>query len=257
MSERPLASARGVCVDLSGRRILTDVDLDVEPGSFVGILGPNGAGKTTLLRALLGLVPCSAGQVRIDGLKPRSAWRTVGYVPQRQGFAWDYPISVEQVVMSGLVRHQGMLRQARTHHWKAVHHALDRVVMDDHRHRTIGELSGGQRQRVLIARALATGCRLLVLDEPFTGVDLPTQEALTRLLADLASEGTAVVMTSHDLASTMAACHRVVLVNRGIVADGTPEDLRDASLWERTFRVGPDSPVLAALNLRTPQEVLC
>lgn len=248
MSER-VVSARGLAVDLGGRRVLSDVDLDVAEGELLGLVGPNGAGKTTLLRGLLGLVPLSAGESTVCGTSPRRAHRRTGYVPQRHTFAWDFPVSVEQVVMTGRVRHVGWLRQPGVGDFKAVRRALRLVEMEDLARRTIGELSGGQKQRVLIARALATHPRVLFLDEPFTGVDVPTQELLTDLLARLADDGVAVLMTTHDLAGAMATCHRVALVNRGIVAQGSPEELRDPETWIRAFGVRAGSPLLASIGL--------
>lgn len=240
--------ARGVGVDLGGVPVLRDVDLDVRPGDFLGLVGPNGAGKTTLLRALLGLVPLAEGSVELCGTSPRRATRRVAYVPQRHAFVWDFPISVEQVAMTGRVRHVGWLRGPRVHDYRCVRRALRRVEMADLSARTIGDLSGGQKQRVLIARALAAEPDVLVLDEPFTGVDMPTQELLTILLRDLAREGMTVVTTTHDLAGAMATCSRIGLVNRGIVAEGTPEDMRDPELWMRAFGVSAGSPLLASVG---------
>lgn len=244
-----LVRARGLTVDFGPRRVLADVDLDVAPGEFLGLVGPNGAGKTTLLRGLLGLVPLAAGTSTIDGVAPRKAWRKTGYVPQRHTFAWEFPISVEQVVMTGRVRHLGWLRTAKAADYRLCRRALERVEMADLAQRTIGELSGGQKQRVLIARALATSPRVLFLDEPFTGVDMPTQELLTTLLRELADEGVAVLMTTHDLSGAMATCSRIALVKAGIVADGSPSTMRDPRLWMDTFGVSADSPLLASMGM--------
>jgi manganese/iron transport system ATP-binding protein len=239
----------GVAVDLGGRPVLRDTDLEVDRGELVGLIGPNGAGKTTLLRAVLGAVPVRSGSVTIEGERARPGRAHVGYVPQRHEFAWDFPISVEDVVMSGRTGSLGLFRRPRADDWRAVLDALRRVQLDDLRDRTVGELSGGQRQRVLVARALALRPSVLLLDEPFTALDLPTQELLSSLFTSLAREDTAVLMTTHDLLGAMATCDRVALLNRRVVAVGTPDQLRDPQVWMATFGVGPDNPLLRVLEV--------
>lgn len=235
---------RDVAVSYGKRRVLTDVNWRVETGELVSVLGPNGAGKTTMLRAILGLVP-SQGVVRVDGLAPSKA--SIGYVPQRHEFAWDFPISVEQVVMTGRTRQIGWLRTPRRADYAAVAEALRLAELTDLAGRTVGQLSGGQRQRVLIARALASQPRVLLLDEPFTGLDLPTQELLTTLHLALVSTGVTIVMTTHDLVQAMLHSDRVALVKGTIVAEGRPDELRDTALWGTVFGVRGDS--LTGLDL--------
>lgn len=239
----PALRVSGVSVALGGRRVLDGIDLCVEPGELVGLLGPNGAGKTTLLRATLGLIPVLSGQVEV-GSSAGGRRRTVGYVPQRHEFAWDHPITVEQAVMTGRIARLGLWRRQRVSDWVAVHEALERVELVELRRRPVGELSGGQRQRVLVARALSVESSLLLLDEPFTGLDVPTQDLLSALFARLAEEGRAVVMTTHDLVAALATCARLVLLNRTVIADGTPAQLADPGVWQRTFGVRDDSPLL-------------
>lgn len=235
----------GLSVDLGGRRVLTDVALRVAPGELVGLLGPNGAGKTTLLRAVLGLVPARAGTVRIDGRRPAEARALVGYVPQRHEFAWDFPLTVEDAVLTGRTARIGWMRRARAADYHAADDALDRVGMRALRRRPVGELSGGQRQRVLVGRALALAPTALLLDEPFTGLDMPSQELLTDLFARLAREGRAVLMTTHDIAGALHACTRVCLLGGGgIVADDAPARLAGPEPWIRAFDVRADNPVL-------------
>lgn len=231
-------------VDLGGRPVLEDVSLRIRRGEFVGLLGPNGAGKTTLLRSTLGLTPTRAGSIRIDGRGPAAARSLVGYVPQRHEFAWDFPISVEDTVLTGRTARIGWMRRPRAADADAVDAALARVDMSALRRRPVGELSGGQRQRVLVARALALTPNALLLDEPLTGLDMPSQELLTDLFADLAHEGHAVVMTTHDIAAALHRCSRLCLINRRIVADGPPAQLTDPGVWMRAFDIRADSPLL-------------
>lgn len=245
-------SVRDVSVELGGRLVLHDADLDVDAGELVGLIGPNGAGKTTLLRSVLGLVRRRSGQVLVDGAPGGPGSGAVGYVPQRHEFAWDFPVSVEDAVLSGRVRRVGWLRRPGVADYRAAREAIDRVRMTHLRKRPVGELSGGQRQRVLVARALALEPRVLLLDEPFTGLDVPTQELLTDLFAELAREdGKAVLMTTHDLVAAMHTCTRICLLNRTVVATGTPAEVRDPDVWMRAFGITPGSPLLTALGLST------
>ncbi|MFC8849493.1 MULTISPECIES: anchored repeat-type ABC transporter ATP-binding subunit [unclassified Micromonospora] len=231
-------------MDLGGRPVLRDVRLHLDRGELVGLLGPNGAGKTTLLRAILALTRTRGGTVTVEGKPSRPGRSEIGYVPQRHEFTWDFPISVEQAVMTGRTGRLGLLRRPGVTDWRAVGDALERVQLTGLRRRPVGELSGGQRQRVLVARALALAPRILLLDEPFTGLDLPTQELLGDLFASLASEDRAVLMTTHDLVAAVDSCSRLVLLNGRIIADGRPADLQDAGLWTKTFGVSATSPLL-------------
>jgi manganese/iron transport system ATP-binding protein len=242
-------SVDDLCVQLGGRPVLDSVHLEVRPGELVGLIGPNGAGKTTLLRTILGLLRARSGSVRIEGRVSRAGRTRLGYVPQRHEFAWDFPISVEDVVMTGRTGRLGMLRRPGVEDWHAVSQAIDRVRMTDLRRRPVGELSGGQRQRVLVARALALQPAVLLLDEPFTGLDMPTQELLSELFVSLAREDRAVLMTTHDLAAALYTCDRLVLLNRTVVAAGRPDELVDPNVWMDTFGVGADSPLLRMLKV--------
>nr|WP_233552699.1 anchored repeat-type ABC transporter ATP-binding subunit [Jiangella rhizosphaerae] len=236
-------------VGLGGRTVLRDIDLTLDLGDLTGLIGPNGAGKTTLLRSILGLVRVASGRVLVDGRPVRPRRSTVGYVPQRHEFAWDFPISVENAVMTGRTGRIGLLRRPGVEDWRAVAAALERVGMTDLARRPVGELSGGQRQRVLVARALALQPRVLLLDEPFTGLDLPTQELLTGLFQELAGEDKAVLMTTHDLLGALDTCTRIALLNRTIVADAPPSELLDPEPWMRAFGVGESSPLLKILKV--------
>lgn len=231
-------------VDLGGRPVLRGVRLHVDPGELVGLIGPNGAGKTTLLRSVLGLIRTRSGRILVDGVPSRPGRCAIGYVPQRHEFAWEFPISVEQAVLSGRTGRIGLLRRPGAADWRATAEAIDRVRLGDLRRRPVAELSGGQRQRVLVARALALQPALLLLDEPFTGLDMPTQELLGELFTGLATEGTPLLMTTHDLIGAMDSCSRLVLLNQRVIAEGKPAELRDPQLWMRTFGISERSPLL-------------
>ncbi|MGL5857890.1 MAG: anchored repeat-type ABC transporter ATP-binding subunit [Angustibacter sp.] len=236
---RPL-DVRDLVVRLADRPVLSGVDLRADPGELVGLIGPNGAGKTTLLRSVLGLVPRASGHVEVFGRPPVRARPLVGYVPQRHEFAWDFPIDVEHAVLSGRVRMIGLLHRPGRADREAVRDAVHAVGLDALRRRPIGQLSGGQRQRVLVARALAVRPRLLLLDEPFTGLDTATQEALSEVVSGFVrggAEGTAAVLTTHDLTAAVLLCSRLCLVNRRVVADGPPAELQQADVWMETFGV--------------------
>ena len=236
-------------LQLGGRLVLRDADLHVDHGELVGLIGPNGAGKTTLLRAALGLLAPVSGHVTIDGRAAKPGRAPIGYVPQRHETAWEFPISVENMVMTGRTGTLGLLRRPGMVDWQAVDDALERVRMSELRERPVGELSGGQRQRVLVARALALQPAALLLDEPFTGLDMPTQDLLSDLFLSLAHEGRAVLMTTHDLAAALYTCDRLALLNRTIIAAGTPSELADdPDAWMRTFGVTERSPLLRMLK---------
>jgi len=212
---------------------LDDTDLEVAPGRVCGLVGMNGAGKTSLLRAVLGVLTPVAGRVLIDGAPPAAARRAgaVAYVPQAEDVDWDFPLSVRDVVTTGRYARLGPLRRTRPADRAAVAEALERVGMAELAERQIGALSGGQRKRAFVARALAQGARLLLLDEPFTGVDLATQSELTALLRELAAAGATVLVSTHDLDSVPALCDEVALVHRTVVDHGpTALMLRPESL---------------------------
>lgn len=202
-----------------GRPVLTGLSLTLRPGEFVGLIGANGSGKTTLLRSLLGLVPTSKGRIDILGLPPLKARSHIGYVPQKHLFQWDFPITVENAVMSARTRAIGWFRRPGRADWQAVYSALDKAELTGLKDRPVGELSGGQKQRVLLARALASAPKLLLLDEPFTGVDAPTQDSLNRLYRSLTAEGMTILMSTHDMVSARNWCSRIVGVRGNLAVD--------------------------------------
>ncbi|NKC29379.1 ATP-binding cassette domain-containing protein [Falsiroseomonas selenitidurans] len=221
----------------NGHLALRDASFSLEPGTICGLVGINGSGKSTLFKAIMGLVRPARGQVRIGGQPVQAALKRnlVAYVPQAEEVDWSFPVGVRDVVMMGRYGHMNILRIPRAADHKAVDAALDRVGMSNLAERQIGELSGGQRKRVFLARALAQGGQLLLLDEPFTGVDVTTEEAIIDLLKALRLEGKIILVSTHNLGSVPTFCDQVVLVNRTVLAAGPTERIFTGENLLRAF----------------------
>ncbi len=218
--------ARGVTVTYrNGHTALRDATFSVPRGTVTGLVGVNGAGKSTLFKAIMGFLPLASGEIRLLGLgiEQALARNLVAYVPQSDEVDWTFPVLVEDVVMMGRYGHMGFLRRPSTTDRAAVDAALKRVGMGDYRKRQIGELSGGQRRRVFLARALAQDGRVILLDEPFTGVDMKTEEQIIGLLGELRDEGRVVLVSTHDLGTVPEFCDRTVLVKGTVLAYGPTE----------------------------------
>ncbi len=220
----------------NGHTALRDASFAVPHGTITALVGVNGAGKSTLFKALMGFVPVSAGKIEILGRPVRDVIKdqSVAYVPQAEEVDWTFPVLVEDVVMMGRYGHMGFFRRPRPADHEAVSAALARVNMTEFRTRQIGELSGGQKKRVFLARALAQDAQVILLDEPFTGVDVKTEEQIIALLRDLRTEGRVMLVATHNLGSVPEFCDRVVLVKGTVLAFGptaevfTSENLREA-----------------------------
>ncbi len=221
----------------NGHTALRGASFHVPRGSITALVGVNGAGKSTLFKAIMGFVPATSGEIRLLGRTVREALRTnlVAYVPQAEEVDWAFPVLVEDVVMMGRYGHMGFLRLAKSADRTAVDDALARVGMSDYRHRQIGELSGGQRKRVFLARALAQDGRVILLDEPFTGVDVTTEEQIVALLRDLRDEGRVMLVSTHNLGSVPEFCDHTVLVKGTVLAYGRTETVFTRANLERAF----------------------
>lgn len=218
--------ARDVTVTYrNGNTALRNASFEIPTGTITALVGVNGAGKSTLFKAIMGFAPTSKGEITILGQSVKAALRQniVAYVPQAEEVDWSFPVLVEDVVMMGRYGKMGFFRIPSAADKTAVTEALSRVGMSKYRHRQIGELSGGQRKRVFLARALAQDGRVILLDEPFTGVDVQTEEAITDLLRDLRSEGRVMLVSTHNLGSVPEFCDRTVLVNGTVLAHGPTE----------------------------------
>ena len=209
----------------NGHTALRNASFEIPTGTITALVGVNGAGKSTLFKAIMGFVPAAKGEISVLGMPVKDALRqnVVAYVPQSEEVDWSFPVLVEDVVMMGRYGHMGFLRRPKQTDHEAVKSALERVNMIDFRHRQIGELSGGQRKRVFLARALAQEGKVVLLDEPFTGVDVQTEDAIITLLREMRDEGRVMLVSTHNLGSVPEFCDRTVLVKETVLAYGPTE----------------------------------
>ena len=216
-------SVRNLTVSYAnGLTAVRDASFELDPGTICALVGVNGSGKSTIFKAIMGFVQPAAGEVRLCGLGVNEALKRniVAYVPQSEDVDWNFPVLVETVVMMGRYGHMNFLRMpSRADRYK-VDQALERVGMSDFRHRQIGELSGGQKKRVFLARSLAQEGRIILLDEPFTGIDVKTEAAIIGLLRELRAAGHLMLVSTHNLGSVPEFCDQVVLINRTVLASG-------------------------------------
>lgn len=238
---------RGLSVHFEDRPALSDIDLLLEPGEIVAVVGPNGAGKSTLMRVLAGILAPSHGEVLVNGKDASGPNTRIVYVPQRSAVDWSFPIDVTGVVL--LARRSARSRflpysPADRH---AALDALNKVDMAQHASVQISRLSGGQQQRVFLARALVQNGEVYLLDEPFTGVDIPTQDIVVGVLQNLAAHGKTIVYATHDLYQAFRSSDRVILLNRGIIADGPPGVVVTDEYLRATF--GGRSSIFDLLDL--------
>jgi manganese/iron transport system ATP-binding protein len=230
--------ARGLTVAYrNGNTALRDATFAIPRGSITALVGVNGSGKSTLFKAIMGFVPLSAGSVSILGQPAGRALQknVVAYVPQAEEVDWTFPVLVEDVVMMGRYGHMNFLRIPSRHDHELVDGALGRVGMQDYRKRQIGELSGGQKKRVFLARALAQEGEVILLDEPFTGVDVNTEDAIVALMRTLRDEGKVMLVSTHNLGSVPEFCDRVIMLNRTVLAEGPTEDVFTRDNLEKAF----------------------
>ncbi|MGR3373370.1 manganese/iron ABC transporter ATP-binding protein [Pseudooceanicola nanhaiensis] len=231
-------AARDVTVTYrNGHTALWNASFAIPRGTITALVGVNGAGKSTLFKALMGFVPAAMGEISILGLPVREALKKnlVAYVPQAEEVDWAFPVLVEDVVMMGRYGHMGFLRRPSAADRAAVDAALGRVSMRDFRKRQIGELSGGQRKRVFLARALAQDGQVILLDEPFTGVDVQTEAQIIDLLRELRAEGRVMLVSTHNLGSVPEFCDRTVLVKGTVLAYGPTETTFTRENLEEAF----------------------
>lgn len=229
---------QGVTVSYrNGHTALVDASFSIPRGTITALVGVNGSGKSTLFKAIMGFVPLAQGAVNVLGGDAAAALKRnlVAYVPQAEDVDWNFPVLVEDVVMMGRFGHMNWLRIPAKRDRDMVDEALERVNMTAYRKRQIGELSGGQKKRVFLARALAQEGQVILLDEPFTGVDVKTEEQIIALLRDLRDEGRVMLVSTHNLGSVPEFCDRAVLINRTILASGFTADVFTQANLEQAF----------------------
>jgi len=221
----------------NGHTALRNANFEIPTGTITALVGVNGSGKSTLFKAIMGFVRLAKGEISILGQPVKQALKQnlVAYVPQSEEVDWNFPVLVEDVVMMGRYGHMGMMRIPRRADHEAVEKALSRVNMLDYRKRQIGELSGGQKKRVFLARALAQDAKVILLDEPFTGVDVKTEEAIVTLLRGLRDEGRVMLVSTHNLGSVPEFCDRTVLVKNTVLAYGPTEEVFTQANLEKAF----------------------
>ncbi|MFK7994766.1 MAG: manganese/iron ABC transporter ATP-binding protein [Granulosicoccus sp.] len=221
----------------NGNLALTEASFSIPTATICALVGVNGSGKSTLFKALMGLVPLARGAVTILGSPAGKALtrNTVAYVPQNEEVDWNFPVLVEDVVMMGRYGHMGFLRRPSAIDKRKVDEALQRVHMIEYRHRQIGELSGGQKKRVFLARALAQEGKVILLDEPFTGVDVATEDAIIDLLKALRDEGRVMLVSTHNLGSVPHFCDQVVLINKRVLDAGKTETVFTQNNLQEAF----------------------
>lgn len=243
--KQDVAPARPASIDVrdvsvtysNGFTAVHNASFELGPGTICALVGVNGSGKSTIFKAIMGFVKPSAGDVRLCGLPVEEAIsrNMVAYVPQSEDVDWNFPVLVEDVVMMGRYGHMNFLRVPRATDRRKVDEALDRVGMSEYRTRQIGELSGGQKKRVFLARALAQEGRIILLDEPFTGIDVTTEATIIDLLRELRAAGHLMLVSTHNLGSVPDFCDQVVLLNRTVLAAGPTAETFTQQNLERTF----------------------
>lgn len=221
----------------NGHVALRDASFTIPKGTITALVGVNGAGKSTLFKAIMGFVGLAEGHVDMLGMPARQALKQnlVAYVPQAEEVDWNFPVLVEDVVMMGRYGHMNFLRIPSRRDREMVTQALRRVNMEAFRKRQIGELSGGQRKRVFLARALAQEGQVILLDEPFTGVDVTTEEQIISLLKSLRDEGRIMLVSTHNLGSVPDFCDRTVFVKGTVIAYGRTEETFNETNLEKAF----------------------
>jgi manganese/iron transport system ATP-binding protein len=221
----------------NGNQALIDITFSLAPGGICGLVGINGSGKSTLFKTIMGFIRPTAGEVHLNGLPVASALKSnqVAYVPQSEEVDWNFPVLVRDVVMMGRYGHMGLLRIPSRTDREKVDAALERVGMAAFRHRQIGELSGGQKKRVFLARALAQEGTIILLDEPFTGIDVKTEHAIMDLMRELRDAGHLMLVSTHNLGSVPEFCDQVVLINRRLLAAGPTQRVFTQANLEQAF----------------------
>ena len=241
-SGQPIVELKKVTSGYEGQAVLSDVDLRIMPGDFVGFLGPSGSGKTTLLRTILGAARVFSGQAIVNGQRVSRRRSQAGYVPQLETIDWNFPVTVEEVVMMGYTRRNLLFPWHRREDWQEARAIMKRLGIDHLEGRHIRQLSGGQQQRVFLARALVSNPSLLLLDEPTSGVDIKTRDEVMHLLHELNHQGITIAMTTHEINAVAAHLPWLVCIKGHILAEGPPSEVISSEILRLTY--GAEMPVI-------------
>jgi len=237
--DRPALEVHQLAAGYPGERhAITDISFTVEAGKRVAVVGPNGGGKSTLFKAIVGLIPFTRGHISIHGEDCHSSHNFVGYVPQQGDIDWTFPVSVYDVVMMGRARHIGWFRHSGQKDRDIVQTILDQLSLSDLAYRQIGELSGGQRRRVFVARALAQETRVLLMDEPFTGVDTTAEQEIMDTLNILTDSGITILLATHNMEKASTEFDKILLLKQRVLAYGVPEDVMQPDILTQAFGGG-------------------
>ena len=238
----PIVEIKAVTCGYEKQQVLTDVSLTIMPGDFVGLLGPSGSGKTTLLRTVLGAVDLYEGEVLVNGVATTKKRPRVGYVPQLETIDWNFPVTVQEVVMMGRTMENKLFPWYRKEEKDLAAEMMSRLGILDLADRHIRELSGGQQQRVFLARALISSPQLLLLDEPTSGVDIKTRDDVMHLLHDLNHDGVTIIITTHEINAVAVHLPWIVCLAGRILAEGPPSEVITTEVLRLTY--GAEMPVI-------------
>jgi manganese/iron transport system ATP-binding protein len=222
--DAPAIRLEDVSVRYDGTQALSEVSLAIQPGERAAVVGPNGAGKTSLMQVIAGILRPSKGTVQVFGHRP-GGHVCIAYLPQRSRIDWAFPVTVREVAMMGRIRKIGLLRWPSRNDWRIVDEALERVGLSVLHDRRIADLSGGEQQKVFLAQALAQEAEIVLLDEPFNGLDMPAQQSILEILEALGRARVTAIIATHDLNLAAERFDRVVLLQRRMIAFGTPTEV--------------------------------
>ena len=238
----PIIQLRDLSCGYDKQEVLSEVSLDIMEGDFVGLLGPSGSGKTTMLRTILGAVDIYQGEVRVEGVSTSHKKPRVGYVPQLETIDWNFPVTVQEVVMMGRTNDSPLLPWYRRKDKTLAAEMMERLGISGLARRHIRELSGGQQQRVFLARALVSSPRILLLDEPTSGVDIKTRDDVMHVLHELNHQGITIIMTTHEINAVAVHLPWIVCLNGRILAEGPPAQVITSETLKLTY--GAEMPVI-------------
>ena len=238
----PIIQLQGLSCGYHKQEVLSGVTLDIMQGDFVGFVGPSGSGKTTLLRTVLGVVDIFQGKVTVEGIPTSQRRPRVGYVPQLETIDWNFPVTVQEVVMMGRTMDNRLFPWYRQQDRKLASEMMERLGISHLAGRHIRELSGGQQQRVFLARALVSSPRILLLDEPTSGVDIKTRDDVMHVLHELNHQGITILMTTHEINAVAVHLPWIVCLNGRVLAEGPPSQVITSEILKLTY--GAEMPVI-------------